>query len=49
MLCERCKIELRQKRVRDRTPIGSGSSRFIMTGVHIKYFCPKCGREYDAP
>ena len=28
--------EAGEKRVRDRTPIGAGSSRKIMTGVHIE-------------
>lgn len=34
------------KNVRDRTPIGEGSSRFIMTGVHEE--CSKCGEPFRA-
>lgn len=35
--CEKC-----EKRVRDRTPIGGGSSRYIMTGVHLECKRPSC-------
>lgn len=42
MKCPKCGEEMKGKNVRDRTPIGEGSSRKIITGVHREYYCSKC-------
>ena len=39
--------EMKEKHIRDRTPMMSFNKRIMMTGVHVKYYCKDCKKIID--